>query len=490
MNPQGKGRWDFGELFSNKEIRQVITVSELNGRVKRVVEKSGSSIWVTGEITNLRAQSSGHCYFSLKDSSAQVQCVCFRGDAARSRQSIAEGHQVVVQGDLTVYEPRGQYQLVVKLVEPAGQGALQLAFERLKEKLRREGLFEASRKRVIPRFPEKVGLVTSRTGAAIRDVLQSVGRRNPGLEIVLASCRVQGEGAAIEIADRIRLLNDWAATASRGLDVILVVRGGGSLEDLWAFNEEIVARAIAASAIPIVSGVGHETDMTICDLVADLRAATPTAAAEIITEGVFSSRSAIPKAVERMSRLVRRVLRERVEGLRQQSGRLGASHPRRQLQQRWQRLDDLTDSLRFRVMSRLRETTARQRSVVERFLRLKPRSRVGRERDRLRGHSVVLARTPLRSIESRSRSVATLAERLRLLAPESALARGYSITMDASTRKIVRSPLEVGVGASLCTKLATGEIFSVVQNPREEGASPLRDPIRSDPPAPECGTHS
>ncbi len=469
MNRPRKSHWDFGELFSNKEIRQVITVSELNSRVKRVLETNWSSIWVSGEITNFRAQSSGHCYFSLKDSGAQVQCVCFRGDAARSRQSIEEGQQVIVQGDITVYEPRGQYQMVVKHVEPAGQGALRLAFERLKEKLKNEGLFETARKRAIPRFPERVGLVTSRSGAAIQDILQSVGRRNPGLEIILASCRVQGEGAAFEIADRIRWLNEWVAATGVRLDVILVVRGGGSLEDLWAFNEEEVARAVAQSAIPIVSGVGHETDITICDLVADLRAATPTAAAEIVTEGVFAIRGAIPLAVGKMSRLIRRALRERAEGLRHHVSRLGACHPRKQLQQRWQRLDDVADALRFRVTSRLRETTARQRSVAERFLRLRPGAHISREKNRLKGLSSILARTLLRSIEVRSRHVAALEERLRLLSPHSVLARGYSITRHAETRRILRSPIDVEAGTMICTMLATGEILSVVQNNAEVG---------------------
>ena len=276
MSKPAKSQWDFGELFSPAEMRKVLSVSELTGAVRALLEKQIGTVWVSGEITNLRAQSSGHIYFTLKDAGAQLGCVLFSREKVAQRDLLADGQKVLLQGEVTVYEARGQYQLIVRDVELQGVGALQVAFEKLKQKLAAEGLFAAERKRPLPKFPARIGLITSPTGAAIRDVLHVVQRRNPALEIILAPARVQGQGAAEEIAEAIRTLNAFNSP----LDLILVTRGGGSLEDLWAFNEEIVARAIFESAIPIVSAVGHEIDFTIADFVADARAATPSAAAE------------------------------------------------------------------------------------------------------------------------------------------------------------------------------------------------------------------
>src|SRR5882724_3368544 len=281
MNRTAKTQWDFGELFPVEQIaRRVLSVSELTWQIRRLLEQHVGRIWVTGEITNLRNQTSGHLYFTLKDANAQLSCVLFRGELQVNRSLLEDGRKVNLQGELTVYEARGQYQLRVTAVELQGVGALQVAFEKLKQKLHTEGLFAQERKRPLPRFPRRIGLVTSPTGAAIRDVLHVIQRRNPALEIILAPCRVQGDGAAREIAEAIRMLNEFNSS----LDLILVTRGGGSLEDLWAFNEEPVARAIFESKLPVVSAVGHEIDFSIADFVADVRAATPSAAAEIITE--------------------------------------------------------------------------------------------------------------------------------------------------------------------------------------------------------------
>src|SRR5215831_8415561 len=260
MSKPTKSQWDFGELFPAAETRKVLTVWELTSDIKRLLEKQIGSVWVSGEITNLRAQSSGHIYFTRKDVAAQLSCVLFRGTAAAQRELLADGKKVLLQGDVTVYEARGQYQLIVRAVELQGVGALQIAFEKLKQKLAAEGLFAPERKRPLPEYPQRIGLVTSPTGAAIRDVLHVIQRRNPGLEIILAPCRVQGEGAAQEIAAAIRLLNEFNLRRSRReeapssqspianrqspIDLILLTRGGGSLEDLWSFNEEVVARAI------------------------------------------------------------------------------------------------------------------------------------------------------------------------------------------------------------------------------------------------------
>ncbi len=294
-----KSQWEFGELFPVQEGRRILSVAELTSQIRRLLEKEYPSVWVTGEVTNLRAQSSGHIYFTLKDASAQVSCVLFRGEAQVDRSLLGDGRKLTLRGELTVYEPRGQYQLRVIAVELEGVGALQVAFEKLKQKLKAEGLFEAARKRPLPRFPRVLGVVTSRTGAALRDVLHVIERRDPSLRILLAPCRVQGDGAANEIASAVRLLNLYNQRIERAraeggparvagldpVDLVLVTRGGGSLEDLWAFNEEITARAIFESRVPVISGVGHEIDFTISDFVADVRAATPSAAAEIINRG-------------------------------------------------------------------------------------------------------------------------------------------------------------------------------------------------------------
>src|ERR1043166_2961656 len=352
MPRSSKSQWDFGELFPSEPPRRVWTVSELTAQVKRVLEKELGAVRVTGEVTNLRAQSSGHIYFTLKDAGSQLNCVLFRGVAVENRSVLQDGRKLILEGDLTVYEPRGQYQLIVRAVEMQGIGALQLAFERLKQRRQAEGLFAPERKRPLPKYPQRIGLVTSPTGAAIRDVLHVIRRRHPSLEIVFVPCRVQGEGSAEEVAAAIRLLNDFAARAealkssrleasaaptlppfhpSTHLDLILLTRGGGSLEDLWAFNEEVVARAVFDSVIPVVSAVGHEIDFTISDFVADVRAATPSAAAEIITEGVFGSRNFVAEAGARMSQLVRQRLgreRDQAQRLLQRAAR---AHPRRRL---------------------------------------------------------------------------------------------------------------------------------------------------------------
>ncbi len=464
MSKITKSQWDFGELFPPEALRQVLTVGELTTSVKRLLEREIGQIWVTGEITNLRIQSSGHVYFSLKDSIAQLSCVLFRGEARTiNRDLLSDGQKVVLQGEITVYEARGQYQLRVVTVELQGVGALQIAFEKLKQKLNAEGLFAAERKRALPRYPQRIGVVTSVTAAALRDVIHVIERRNPSLQIVLASCRVQGIGAAEEIACAIRLLNEWSQTGEPGhrIDLILLTRGGGSLEDLWAFNEEVVARAIFESKLPIISAVGHEIDFTISDFVADLRAATPSVAAELITEGVFASREFIAGATAHMRRLVRDRLDTDQEGLRRLLHQLLRSHPRRRLQENAQRLDDLESSLSRCARSSYRRQDALWQAVSARLLRVKPAQTLMRRRQSLEravsrfGEHV---RLHLKGLGTR---LAAVESRLRLLSPNNVLERGYSITTDEITGRVVRSAAEVQPGQSLKTRLKSGEIRSV-----------------------------
>ncbi len=461
MGKPPKSQWDFGELFPAEQTRKVLSVSELTTLVKRLLEKSVGQVWVSGEVTNLRAQSSGHVYFTLKDAGGQLSCVLFSREKVAHRELLADGQNVLLQGDVTVYEARGQYQLIVRAVELQGVGALQVALEKLKQKLAAEGLFAPERKRPLPEYPQRIGLVTSPTGAAIRDVLHVVQRRNPGLEIILAPCRVQGQGAAEEIAAAIRLLNEFSeggvprrsdleapkglgshgARPSERLDLILITRGGGSLEDLWAFNEEVVARAIFESAIPVVSAIGHEIDFTISDFVADVRAATPSAAAEIITEGVFASRQRVADLMQRMVRV----------------------HPRRQMNELSQQLDDLQSDLLRCAKQGTKDRLAAWQNLADRLLRVRPAQLLKQRRElwamsRRRLHE--LAHVQFKNWQNRFGAVES---RLRLLGPEQVLARGYSITMDAATGKVVRRAKDASPGQHLKTRLREGQISSRVE---------------------------
>src|SRR5579863_5086030 len=266
-------------LFDFQPQRKIFRVSELSREIRNRLERDFPDLWVTGEISNLRSAPSGHYYFTLKDQNAQLRAVCFRGQARYLKFKPEDGLSVIARGQLTIYEARGEYQLVVEFLEPAGLGALQLAFEQLKANLAGEGLFEAARKKPLPVLPRTIGVVTSPTGAVIRDILRVLKRRFRNMNVLLYPVKVQGEGAAKEISEGIEYFNRHTL-----VDVMIVARGGGSLEDLWAFNEEVVARAIASSKIPVISAVGHETDFTIADFVADLRAPTPSAAAELVIQ--------------------------------------------------------------------------------------------------------------------------------------------------------------------------------------------------------------
>jgi exodeoxyribonuclease VII large subunit len=449
MSKQTKSQWDFGELFPAEATRKILSVSELTAQVRRLLEKQVGSIWVTGEVTNLRAQSSGHIYFTLKDAAAQLGCVLFSREKVPHRELLADGQKVLLQGDVTVYEARGQYQLIVRAVELQGVGVLQVAFEKLKQKLAAEGLFAPERKRALPKFPQRIGLVTSPTGAAIRDVLHVVQRRNPALKIILAPCRVQGDGAAEEIAEAIELLNRYSVASepiqrfndSTNLDLILITRGGGSLEDLWAFNEEVVARAIYESAIPIVSAVGHEIDFTIADFVADVRAATPSAAAEIITEGVFASRQLVANLIRRMMQ----------------------THPRRRLDESLQQLDDLQARLLRQTKQGVSERRLAWHNLTTRLRQVRPKQLLKQRREVLKATQKRLRELVSIQFKNCKSSFAATESRLRLLGPGQVLARGYSITMDAATGKIIRRAKDAKRGQSLKTRVRDGEISSNVE---------------------------
>ncbi|MEW6157250.1 MAG: exodeoxyribonuclease VII large subunit [Verrucomicrobiota bacterium] len=479
-----KSQWDFGELFPPQAVRRVWTVAELTGSIRRVLEKEFGMVWVTGEITNLRAQSSGHFYFTIKDAAAQLACVLFRNEARGiNRDWLQDGAKVILHGELTVYEARGQYQLRVLQLEPQGLGALQAAFERLKQKLQAEGLFDSAHKRPLPRYPLCLGIVTSPTGAALRDVMHVIQRRQPGLRLILATCRVQGQGAAEEIACAIRLLNEWndrmpepappehepllqgltrPQPVRPRIDLILVTRGGGSLEDLWAFNEELVARAIYESRLPVVSAVGHEIDFTIADFVADLRAATPSAAAELITEGVFSNSEFVQGAAMHLRELLRDRLALERERLSQCVRRADRAHPRKRLQEQTQWIDDLQLRLTRCAQQGWRKAEVALQHTGQRLLRLKPSQILMRRKETLDRAQQALGNLLRLHLRDRTERLAHAGNRLRLLSPAHVLERGYSITFDAATGKIVKQARETQPGQKLRTKLHLGELESTI----------------------------
>ncbi|MGH7472389.1 MAG: exodeoxyribonuclease VII large subunit [Candidatus Methylomirabilales bacterium] len=436
--------------------RQILTVSELTLLVRDRLEQSFPDIWVEGEVSNLRTPSSGHLYFTLKDQSSQIRAVLFRAGAQRLRFALQEGLQVIVRGRLTVYEPRGEYQVVLDYLEPKGIGALQIAFEQLKEKLAREGLFDQSRKRPLPFLPRRVGLVTSESGAAIHDILTVLRRRCPILGVLIYPVPVQGEGAAPRIADAIRALG-----ASGAVDVMIVGRGGGSLEDLWCFNEEVVVRAIADSAVPVVSAVGHEIDFTLADFAADYRAPTPSAAAEAVAPVLDDLVRTLVDAGVRQERAIQMQLTLARHRTQDQSGALPGLMLR--LQRHAQHLDDLAGRLGSSAKESL--VTLQQRLMTYRHgLGMhSPLARLKR--------ALVLAPQLLKRMEQRMLAVLTFrrqmvrsfAATLDSLSPLAILGRGYSIVQTVPGGAIVKRARDVSVGDEVRARLAEGQLLCDVR---------------------------
>ena len=399
-----------------------------------MLEDELGEVWVEGELSNVRKPASGHWYFTLKDASAQLRCVMFRGDSKGAQAQPEDGLKVRVFGRITVYEAGGQYQLVARRLQPAGRGDLQAAFEALKEKLRREGLFEPARKRPLPRLPRHIGVVTSPTGAAIRDIFSVLLRRFPNIHLVLAPVKVQGPGAAEEIAAALDALN-----ARGGLDALIVGRGGGSLEDLWPFNEEIVARAIARSAIPVISAVGHEIDFTISDFVADLRAPTPSAAAEL----VIGRKADFEREISGLFDRLVGALRRRAMEFRSRFDRAAGSYVFREPGNIAARGRDRLARLGLQMATELRRAVAAaQQRVDESDFRL-----AACMREACRARALVL-----RAHEAQ----------LQALSPLAVLERGYSMTLGPDGR-VIRSPSDVSAGDRISTRLARGTIESEVK---------------------------
>jgi exodeoxyribonuclease VII large subunit len=420
-----------------QQSAKVFTVSELTRSIRGTLETRFAAVWVQGEISNYKLHPSGHQYFTLKDQRAQISCVIWRDTMLRPREQLADGAQVQVLGTVTVFETRGQYQLNVQVIQPRGVGLLQARFEALKRKLEAEGLFASEDKRQLPKFPRRIAIVTSPSGAAIRDMLNVLHRRAPWLQILINPVRVQGSGAAQEIAVAIRELG-MPNQGFTPVDLIVVARGGGSIEDLWEFNEEIVARAIFHSAVPVVSAVGHEIDFTICDFVADLRAPTPSAAGELIVPDVND----LQRQLDRCRRALGQQLLTSIRDAQQ-------------------RLDHTRDTLRRCLVHKIERYKRGLDHAVRVIHARSPIRELMMRRDHIAGLLRRLLGCPGRLLESTRNRFSRIEGILRVLGPEATLRRGYSITMNARC-EIIRTTAEVRSKMNIRTRVSDGEFNSEV----------------------------
>ncbi|MEO8657545.1 MAG: exodeoxyribonuclease VII large subunit [Bryobacteraceae bacterium] len=432
--------------------RKVFTVSELDAALRGVLNADFDNIWVSGEISGSKVTASGHCYFTLKDRDSQLKCVCFKGSLRYLKFKPQDGIAVLARGRLDLFPGRVDLQMIVDSLEPQGHGALQFAFEQLKKKLGAEGLFEPARKRKLPKLPRRIGVVTSPTGAAVRDIVQILSRRFPGIHVRLYPAQVQGEGAVEQVVRGIEYFSrsGWA-------EVVIVGRGGGSLEDLWTFNEESVARAIASCAVPVISAVGHETDFTIADFVADLRAPTPSAAAELVVctrqellDRVAALRAQSQRAIHfRISQLARRLHQQGIDRpsaiLHRRVGRYG------------QRVDDLEYRMRARLVARIDAMSRRLLNADRRLRSLDMRLKLAQARRRLEmAESALPQRLHLRLLAASAR-LEPLRAQLQEMSPLRVLDRGYAI-VETSTGEVVKDAADVPVGSSLGVRLARGRL--------------------------------
>ena len=435
--------------------RRVYTVSQITRDIKLLLEAGFPDVWVEGEISNFKQAASGHSYFSLKDAQAQVHCVCFKSANQRLKFTLADGQQVLCGGRISVFEGRGQYQLYVEQVEPKGRGALQLAFEQLKERLQKEGLFDQARKRPLPLYVERIGIVTSPTGAVIHDIIQNLHGQFP--TAILNPVKVQGEGAAQEIARAIAEFN-----ALDNVDVLIVGRGGGSLEDLWAFNEEIVARAIVQSRIPVMSAVGHEPDVTIADFVADYRAATPTAAARELVQRKQALAQRVAELQEALTEGARQLLDERRVRLDELTLRLAARHPQVLFNEQWAHLEDLAHRLQRQMAHQLQFTAERVRRLRRALEVSRPQAVLERLGQRLAVCAQRLPTAMRHRLALADAAFRQQAAALETLSPLAILGRGYSVSFADDGRLITRAH-QVHAGERVRTRVSRGAFTSRVE---------------------------
>ena len=444
--------------------RRVFSVSELTAAIRGVLETSFVEVWVEGEISNCRAWNTGHVYFTLKDRSAQIKSVMFRSAVRYLKFKPEDGLHVIARGRLGVYDPKGEYQIVCEHLEPHGLGALQLAFEQLKKKLQAEGLFDRGRKRPLPSLPRKIGIVTSLDGAALRDIIKVLGRRYPNAHLVIRPTRVQGDGAAADIAEALR-----ANVKVPAVDVVIVGRGGGSLEDLQAFNQEPVARAIAASPVPVVSAVGHEVDVTIADFVADLRAPTPSAAAEMVVTAKDEFCARIARLTQRLRAAARSDVQHRRAAVHALTSHRGLAGWQARLAMRGRHVAELTHH-----MGRVTSVQIARRERAYRTLRLRLEARDLRRhlstiRSRLGHASGRLGTAAGRTRHRAESNLASLAGRLGNLSPLAVLARGYAVCWNADRTVIIRSASAVAPGDRVRVTLHNGELQCEVRGGEPDG---------------------
>jgi exodeoxyribonuclease VII large subunit len=441
--------------------RDVFSVSRLNREAKALLEGSFPLLWVEGELSNLSRPASGHLYFSLKDAQAQVRCALFRGSQRHVSVTPKDGMQVLVRARVSLYEGRGDYQLIVETLEEAGEGALRRAYEQLRNRLAQEGLFDGAHKKPLPRLPKRIGIITSPSGAVLHDILTTLKRRFPAIPVLLHPVPVQGEGAAQKIAAMIQI-----AGQRRDCDVLILARGGGSLEDLWAFNEEVVARAIHACPIPVVCGVGHETDVTIADFVADARAPTPTAAAEMLSPHQSDWLAALEQKEQRLVRLLRDRLRAAQQHLDYLSTRL--VHPRERLARLNERLQTLGTRLRL-AQFHVRERTAHTLLALHaRLLQRNPQAQLREQQLRNRHLHTQLGNTMRRVLERAQERMTRTVQALDTLSPLATLARGYAILENPATGAVVHAAGDMQPGDAVRARLAHGLLDCRVEKVRSD----------------------
>ena len=443
--------------FNLQPTRRAVTVSELTARIRDLLVRNFTDIWVEGEISNCREAQSGHIYFTLKDERAQVRCVFFKQQQRGMKFHPEDGLHVTVRGSVSVYEARGDYQIYVEHLEPVGLGALQLAFEQLKKRLEAEGLFSSERKKPLPLLPSRIGLITSPWGAAVRDVVRILRRRFPNVHLTLYPVRVQGEGAALEIVKALRFFNQKLR-----VDVLILARGGGSLEDLWAFNEEALARAIAASEIPVISGVGHETDFTIADFVADVRASTPSAAAELVVQTRREFDKHIADLRESLAGLIRFRLLEASKHVHELAARRGFRRPLDLLRQQRQRADEMTSRLALGLRARLEQARRRFMAAHLRIVSFDFRVKIAAFRLRLEKRSADLGLRAERLLRAKREQLQRLALQLEERSPLRVLERGYAIATDGSGA-VLRDAAQVQLGDQLTVQLHRGRLTAEVR---------------------------
>jgi exodeoxyribonuclease VII large subunit len=436
--------------------KRILTVSQLTAGIKELLETAFNEVWVEGEVSNLRRPPSGHVYFTLKDENSQIRGVIFKMQSRYLRFDLEDGQQVMCRGRVGLYEKRGEYQIIADYIEPRGIGSLQLAFEQLKARLAAEGLFDGVRKRPLPLVPRRIGIVTSPTGAVIRDMVHILRRRFENVEVLLYPVKVQGEGAAEEIARGIAFLG-----AQGAVDVIIVGRGGGSLEDLWAFNEEIVARAICASLIPVVSAVGHETDFTIADFVADVRASTPSAAAEIVVQ----QKRELVRQIEGLAARMVRAMNQQVLTSREQvrGARKGIRDPRRRIEELQLRLDEQWGRLVQATVRTWRENHERQERIFRLLLTQDPGRRIRSLRDGVVQLHKGLHGGMTAIVDAKKGKWEKEIARLDAMSPLAILRRGYSITRRLPDGLILRDADEVGLHNEVAVRLHHGELVCRVE---------------------------